>query len=54
MLCGAGKLKKKKEEEFKGTSEGGNKEGEVADVPYHQSFDGLKAQMHRFSDNAKQ
>lgn len=52
MLCGAGKRKKKKE--FKGNSEGGNKEGEVADVPYHQSFDGMKAQMHQFSDNAKQ
>lgn len=45
MLRGAGKQKKKKEREFKATSEGGNKEGEVADVPYHQSFDGMKAQM---------
>ena len=42
MLCGTGKRKNKK---FKGTSEGGNKEGEVADVPYHQSFDGVKAQI---------
>ena len=38
-------VQRQKKNELKATSEGGNKEGEVADVPYHQSFDGMKAQM---------
>ena len=41
LRCG----QKGKKKEFRGTSEGGKEEGEVADVPYHKSVDGLKAQM---------